>query len=82
MKVNAIKPDNFDLERLKETVGSEGYALIAARARQEIERQKNSLLTVEAWENVRYVQGFAAGLMCALDIPGILAADIKARTKA
>jgi hypothetical protein len=81
MKLPTIQPDALDLEQLRDTIASEGYALLLKRIQATIADQMKSLLTVESWDNVRYRQGFAAGLQCALDIPATIAAEIKARAK-
>ena len=81
MTVKTTKLDNLDLERLRECVGSEGYQMIAQRVNEAIAKNQAALEVSASWENTRFVQGFLGGLRCALDVPGILAAEIKQRTQ-
>lgn len=76
-----IEPDALDLERLKETVESPGYELIRRRAAETRGRRATELESLTELGNVRFVQGFLAGLDNAFAIPKILADEFRARKK-
>lgn len=72
-------PDAVDLNNLRETVQSAGYALIWTRIWEELETQRLKL-EVPA-NNADYHRGAVAMLRCVLGIPGIIEAEIKDKLK-
>lgn len=78
MKVRTIeKPDSLDREALRALCASPGWRLLVEQGIALAIKQNQAALEQEpSWDNVRYRQGFLAGLRCALDLPGVLAQRI------
>jgi hypothetical protein len=67
--------DSADLDALKETARSAGYALVVKRIREEIGRKLTDLEQSLDPEKTAYTRGYLKALRVALALPAILQAE-------
>ncbi|NWG75083.1 MAG: hypothetical protein HXY24_10835 [Rubrivivax sp.] len=78
MKIR-IPPDQTDLEHLRQTLETRGWQMIEARVREMIATAQAQLEIQEAGPELHRTQGQLAALRRVLQLPEILAREIRAR---
>lgn len=80
MKVR-LEPDQIDLEHLRTTADSPGFALIEEKQLQFRRDVLKQLEAAESWEGYKYLQGQLHAIDRVLELPKILHNEIRVRLK-
>ena len=73
--------DSIDIDHLGQLCAHSGYQLLQERIRQTLETSARDLKAAKTWEESLRLQGRITALELAVDLPGVLIAEIRASLK-
>jgi uncharacterized membrane protein YhfC len=82
VKVRVTKPDEFDLQAIREMLESPAWQLVyGARLAAMKEQAIRDLVNCADWPATRFLQGSIAAIEAVMNLPTIVAQEVKNRRK-